>query len=224
MTLLDVHKVLVALSQIHEEATCYMNELYDKLSVTQAELEAANAKLSRFDKDELTQVANRRHFNECLEQEWQKLGEETAQLSLILCDIDCLKIYNDTYGHQAGDACLQQVAKIIVEAVNDSAGEVSEETLVARYKGDEFAVILPRTSSEIAVWIAEHIRVSVKKLEIENINSPVSACVTLSLGVASTVPRSEIPKESLIDAADCSLYQAKDAGRDRVILHTIKLD
>ncbi|MEG4320817.1 MULTISPECIES: diguanylate cyclase [unclassified Microcoleus] len=202
-----------------------MSELYDKLSVTQAELEAANAKLSRFAKsDELTQVANRLLVDKHLEKTWQKLGEETAQLSLILCNIDRFKKYNDTYGYNAGDACLQQVAKTIVEAVKYSAGEVSGETLLARYGGDEFAVIWPRTSPEIAVAIAERIRACVKKLAIENINSPVSACVTLSLGVASTVPRPEILKESLIDAADGWLYQAKDAGRDRVIFDTVKLD
>ncbi|MEG4803624.1 diguanylate cyclase [Microcoleus sp. ARI1-B5] len=230
--LLDVHQVLVALSQIHQQATWYISELYYNLSVTQSELEAANSQLKTANSelyrlansDGLTHVANRRCFNQYLEKTWQELGEETAELSLILCDIDFFKKYNDTYGHQAGDACLQQVAQTIVEAVNYSAGEVSEERLVARWGGEEFAVILPRTSPEMAVSIAEQIRVWVKKLEIENIKSPVSACVTLSLGVATTVPRSEISKKDLIAAADRSLYQAKDAGRDRAILGTIKLD
>ncbi|WP_293125045.1 diguanylate cyclase [Microcoleus sp. bin38.metabat.b11b12b14.051] len=230
--LLDVHQVLLALSQIHQQATWYISELYYNLSVTKSDLEAANHQLQSANSelyrlansDGLTQVANRRCFNEYLEKLWQKLGEEVAEISLILCDIDFFKKYNDTYGHQAGDACLQQVAQTIVEAVNYSAGEVSQETLVARYGGEEFAVILPRTSPEIAVSIAEQIRVWVKKQEIENIKSPVSGCVTLSLGVASTVPGLEISKKDLIAAADRSLYQAKDAGRDRVILDVIKLD
>ncbi len=230
--LLDVHQVLVALSQIHQQATWYISELYYNLSVTQSELEAANSQLTAANlelyrlanSDGLTQVANRRCFNEYLEKQWQELGQEAAEVSLILCDIDFFKKYNDTYGHQAGDDCLQQVAKTIVEAVNYSAGEVLGETLVARYGGEEFAVILPRTSPEMAVSIAEQIRVWVKKLEIENIKSPVCSCVTLSLGVASTVPRPEISKKDLIAAADRSLYVAKDAGRDRVILGTIKLD
>ena len=230
--LLDVHQVLIALSQIHQQATWYISELYYNLSVTQSELEATNCQLKTANSelyrlansDGLTQVANRRCFNEYLEQKWHELGEEIAEISLILCDIDFFKKYNDTYGHQAGDACLQQVAQTIVEAVNYSAGEVSEETLVARYGGEEFAVILPRISPKIAISIAEHIRVSVKKLAVEHINSPVSACVTLSLGVASTVPRLEISKKDLIAAADRSLYQAKDAGRDRVILDSIKLN
>jgi diguanylate cyclase (GGDEF)-like protein len=230
--LLDVHQVLVALSQIHQQATWYISELYYNLSVTKSELEVANSQLQSANSelyrlansDGLTQVANRRCFNEYLEKEWQKLGDEAAEISLILCDIDFFKKFNDTYGHQAGDACLQQVAKAIVEAVNDSADQVSGEMLVARYGGEEFVVILPRISPERALWIAEKIRVWVKELKVEHINSPVSACVTLSLGVASTVPRLETSKKDLIAAADRSLYQAKDGGRDRVMLGTIKLD
>ena len=138
--LLDVHQLLLALSQIHQQATWYISELYYNLSVTQSELEAANSQLKTANSelyrlansDGLTQVANRRCFNEYLDKTWQELGEETAELSLILCDIDFFKKYNDTYGHQAGDACLQQVAQTIVEAVNSSAGEISGETLVAR--------------------------------------------------------------------------------------------
>jgi diguanylate cyclase (GGDEF)-like protein len=170
--------------------------------------------------DNLTQVANRRRFDEYLEQEWQQLRKESAELSLILCDIDFFKKYNDSYGHQAGDACLQQVAKAIVEAVNYSAGEVSRETLVARYGGDEFAIILPRTKPETAVYIAEQIRVGVKNLQTENLQSGFG-CMTLSLGVASTFPRSSTSPEHLIAAADRALYEeAKEFGRDRVILDT----
>ncbi|MEG5039983.1 MULTISPECIES: diguanylate cyclase [unclassified Microcoleus] len=224
--LLDVHQVLVALSEIHQQATGYIRQLYYNLSVTQAELEAANSQLQSANSelyrlansDGLTQVANRRCFNDYFEKKWQELGQEAAELSLILCDIDFFKQYNDTYGHQAGDACLQQVAKTIVEAVNYSTGEVSGETLVARYGGEEFAVILPRTSPEIAVSIAEKIRLWIKELEIEHINSEVCSSVTLSMGVASTVPRSRAAQKNLIAAADRALYQAKDRGRDRVIL------
>jgi diguanylate cyclase (GGDEF)-like protein len=216
--LLDVHQVLLALSQIHQQATWYISELYYNLAVTKSELEAANSKLYRLaNSDGLTQVANRRRFNEYLDREWQILEQEERELSLILCDIDFFKKYNDTYGHQAGDACLQQVAKTIVESVNYSTGEVASEALVARYGGEEFAIILPRTKPETAVYIAEQILVWVKKLEIEHLRSPVG-CVTLSLGVASTFPRSSTSLEKLISAADRALYQAKDQGRDRVIL------
>lgn len=223
--LLDVHQVLVALSQIHQQATWYISELYYNLSVTQSELEAANSQLQSANSelyrlansDGLTQVANRRCFNEYLEKEWQELGEKAAELSLILCDIDFFKKYNDTYGHQAGDACLQRVAKTIVEAVNYSVGEASAKPLVARYGGEEFAIVLPHTKSETAIYIAEQIRVWVKNLAVEHLQSEVG-CVTLSLGVASTFPRSHTAQKDLIAAADRALYQAKDQGRDRVIL------
>ena len=223
--LLDVHQVLVALSQIHQQATWYISELYYNLSVTQSELEAANSQLQSANSelyrlansDGLTQVANRRCFNEYLEKEWQELGEKAAELSLILCDIDFFKKYNDTYGHQAGDACLQRVAKTIVEAVNYSVGEASAKPLVARYGGEEFVIVLPHTKSETAIYIAEQIRVWVKNLAVEHLQSEVG-CVTLSLGVASTFPRSHTAQKDLIAAADRALYQAKDQGRDRVIL------
>ncbi|MEG4505590.1 diguanylate cyclase [Microcoleus sp. F6_B4] len=223
--LLDVHQLWVALSQIHQQATWFMSELYYNLALTKCELEAANSQLKAANSelyrlanlDGLTQVANRHCFNEYLEKKWQELGE-AAEISLILCDVDFFKKYNDTYGHQAGDACLQQVARAILAAVNYSTGEVSGETLVARYGGEEFAVILPRTSPEIAVWIAEKIRVWIKELKIEHVNSEVCSLVTLSLGVASTVPRSSTAQKNLIAAADRALYQAKDKGRDRVIL------
>ncbi len=218
--LLDVHQVLLALSQIHQQATWYISELYYNLSVTKSELEVANSELYRLaNSDGLTQVANRRRFNEYLEQKWEQLGQEEAEISLILCDIDFFKKYNDSYGHQAGDGCLQQVVKAIVEAVSDSAGEVLEEALVARYGGEEFVIVLPHTKPETAVYIAEQVRVWVKNLAVEHLESHVG-CVTLSLGVASTFPRSHThtAQKDLIAAADRALYLAKDQGRDRVIL------
>lgn len=216
--LLDVHQVLLALSQIHQQATWYISELYYNLAVTKSELEVANSELYRLaNSDGLTEVANRRRFDDYLEEKWQQLRQESAELSLILCDIDFFKKYNDTYGHQAGDACLQQVAKAIVESVNFAAGEVSGEALVARYGGEEFAIILPRTKADTALCIAQKIRCGVKNLKIEHFESPVG-CVTLSLGVASTFPRSSTSQEKLISAADRALYQAKGKGRDRVIL------
>lgn len=224
--LLDVHQVLLALSQIHQQATWYISELYYNLAVAKSDLEVANTKLETANSelyrlansDGLTQLANRRCFNEYLEQQWQKLEQEEAELSLILCDIDFFKKYNDNYGHQAGDLCLQQVAERIVEAMNDLAGKVPGETLVARYGGEEFAVILPRTAPDTAAYVAEQIRLGIKGLKIEHAQSPVSSFVTLSLGVASTLPQMETSKENLIAAADRCLYQAKDKGRDRFIL------
>lgn len=160
--------------------------------------------------DSLTQIANRRRFDEYLEQEWRRMAREGAPLSLILCDVDFFKNYNDTYGHQAGDNCLQQVVKAISCAVKRPAD------LVARYGGEEFAVILPNTDTEGAVQIAESIRSQVQALKLVHPSSQVSKYVTLSLGTASIVPSQEFFPDTLITTADQALYQAKKSGRNRV--------
>lgn len=185
------------------------------IAIKQAELyqqlQAANLKLERLATlDELTQLANRRRFDQYLETEWRRQSREQTPLSLILCDIDSFKSYNDTYGHPGGDECLRQVARAIGDAVNRPAD------LVARYGGEEFAVILPNTKIQGAVQVAEHIRVKIAALQLPHAGSQVSQYVTVSLGVASIVPASEVGAEMLIAAADQALYQAKGFGRDRI--------
>lgn len=177
------------------------------------ELEAANQKLRRLASlDGLTQLANRRLFDERLEQEWLRLVREQGPLSLIMCDVDFFKAYNDTYGHQAGDECLQQVAHAISAAVKRPAD------LVARYGGEEFAVILPYTESAGAVQVAENIRHKVQALLLDHATSRVSKYVTLSLGVACIIPSHDSSLALLILSADKALYQAKASGRDTVVL------
>ena len=188
------------------------------IAIKQAELyqqlQAANLKLERLASlDELTQLANRRRFDQYLEMEWRRQAREQTPLSLILCDIDSFKSYNDTYGHPGGDECLRQVAGAIGNAVNRPAD------LVARYGGEEFAVILPNTTIQGAVLIAEHIQLKISALQLPHAGSQVSPYVTLSLGVASIVPASESGSEILIAAADQALYQAKRLGRDRIELY-----
>ncbi|MFB2923634.1 diguanylate cyclase [Aerosakkonema funiforme] len=202
--LLDAHQLLVAQSHIHELASQLIHQLYQ-------ELEKANHELrSLATADGLTKVANRRRFDEYLDNKWHELAREQAQISLILCDIDCFKGYNDTYGHLGGDACLQQVAHAISAAVKRPAD------LVARYGGEEFAVILPNTPAAGAVRVAEEIRMNVKGLQIRHINSCVEPYVTLSVGVATMVPEPGSIPIGLIAAADHALYQSKASGRDRV--------
>jgi diguanylate cyclase (GGDEF)-like protein len=137
------------------------------------------------------------------------MAREKLPLSLILGDIDFFKTYNDTYGHQAGDACLCRVADALRFCAKRSVD------LVARYGGEEFAVILPHTTPEGAFRVAEEIRVAVNMLKIAHIQSSVSEYVTLSLGIACMYPVPHTPPAMLIAEADAALYQAKAAGRDR---------
>ncbi|KAF3884996.1 MULTISPECIES: diguanylate cyclase [Nostocales] len=158
--------------------------------------------------DGLTQVNNRRCFDEVLEREWQRLQRRQAFLALIMCDIDYFKFYNDCYGHVAGDNCLKEVAHAIVRACKRPAD------LVARYGGEEFAVLLPETDIEGAICIAQQIRQQVAKLAIPHAGSRASTHVTLSMGIASLIPTPESLQEKLIVTADRALYKAKAQGRD----------
>lgn len=175
------------------------------------QLEEANHQLHRLASiDSLTQVFNRRSFDERVNQELWRLVREKAPLSLILIDIDCFKDYNDTYGHPAGDVCLQKVAQAIDQAVQRSAD------LVARYGGEEFGILLPHTDSEGAIAVAERIRSQVRALDIEHVQSPINQRLTVSLGVTTIIPRLDSTAEYVIQQADWALYEAKNSGRDRV--------
>lgn len=161
--------------------------------------------------DGLTQVANRRRFDEYLNQEWRRLLREGEPLSLILCDVDFFKAYNDTYGHLAGDICLQQVANAIREAARRPAD------LVARYGGEEFALILPNTPTAGAVYVAEQIFSRVTALSIDHPKSGVSPYITVSIGVCTTIPDYKSSPAKLIAVADEALYQAKAKGRNAYV-------
>lgn len=178
----------------------------------EAALQQANQELQRLATlDGLTQVANRRQFDASLNKAWQILVREQLPLSLLLCDVDFFKLYNDSKGHQAGDECLQQVA----QAMKHTAKRPAD--LVARYGGEEFAVILPNTNGEGALKVAEKIRLSIKALSIPHPKSSISEYVTLSLGASSTIPCPGGSPENLIMVADQGLYQAKESGRDRTV-------
>ena len=158
--------------------------------------------------DGLTQVANRRYFNEQLAQEWQRMMRANQPLSFIMCDVDYFKPYNDTYGHQAGDSCLQLIAATLQQVVKRPGD------LIARYGGEEFAIILPETDLEGAVQVAESIRRATEELRVPHQTSPVGDYVTISLGVTSRVPKSNFSVDKLIQLADQALYLAKSAGRN----------
>ncbi|RMF27479.1 MAG: diguanylate cyclase, partial [Cyanobacteria bacterium J083] len=157
--------------------------------------------------DGLTRVANRRYFDRYLAEEWELGKRQTQQqISLILCDVDYFKFYNDHYGHQAGDRCLQQVAQAIAKATRKS-------DLVARYGGEEFVVILPKTNQENATHVAERMLQQVISLNIPHAKSQVKNCITVSCGVASVKVSPAYNPKDLIAAADQALYTAKKQGR-----------
>lgn len=199
--------------QIHSES-CLITVAKDITERKQAKaaLEKANELLHHLaSSDSLTQVANRRRFDEYLNQIWTRLAHDQYPLSLIMCDVDYFKFYNDTYGHQKGDECLQQVAQAINAMIR------RPKDLVARYGGEEFAVILPTTKAEGAILVAERIRQFVQDLKLLHESSSVSPWVTVSLGVSTVIPSDQMSPGQLVAMADQALYQAKNQGRDRTI-------
>ncbi|MCC3409224.1 MAG: diguanylate cyclase [Microcoleus sp. PH2017_10_PVI_O_A] len=160
--------------------------------------------------DGLTQVANRRCFDERLQLEWHRLMQGKQQLSLIMLDVDYFKRYNDRYGHQAGDTCLVKVASSAAAAVKRCTD------LFVRYGGEEFAALLPNTDAAGAIAVAESIRDAIRDLAIPHEQSDVSSIVTVSMGIASIVPCCETSPLELIASADRALYDAKRQGRDRL--------
>ena len=177
------------------------------------QLTLANQRLKRMAfLDGLTQVANRRRFEQHLEREWCRLSRENGCLAVIMADIDCFKGFNDRYGHQAGDNCLRLVARTLSRAVKRPAD------LVARYGGEEFVIVLPNTDEKGAETVAEDIRRLVRGHRIPHEESTVAQVVTMSLGVASTRPGDGGSSDHLIKRADEALYVAKYEGRDQVRL------
>ncbi|MEA5574923.1 AAA-like domain-containing protein [Anabaena sp. UHCC 0451] len=182
-------------------------------------LEQENEKLKLLvNVDTLTQVANRRYFDNRFQLEWTRMKKIQEPISLILADIDNFKLYNDTYGHQAGDDCLRQVTQAIASLIKRPGD------LVARYGGEEFAVILPQTDATAAIIIAEDIRETVKSLRIKipfltkKVQETNITRVTISLGIACVIPLADFSLREFFEAADQALYQAKQLGRDRTIL------
>ncbi|GBF82169.1 GGDEF domain-containing response regulator [Aphanothece sacrum] len=180
------------------------------------ELHELNTKLHRLaNLDGLTEVANRRCFDETLEHEWRRLSREKQPLSLILGDIDYFKLYNDNYGHLSGDDCLKKVAQAISSVIHRPAD------LVARYGGEEFAIILPNTPTSGAMQVAQKILEEIRQLQLPHKASKVQSYVTMSLGVGTVLPTLGISETTLINQADEFLFQAKKEGRDRVVSYPV---
>ncbi|MCP3900485.1 MAG: diguanylate cyclase [Desulfobacteraceae bacterium] len=175
-------------------------------------LKKANEKLTLLSvQDGLTKIPNRRKFDDFLSIEWERHQREKNELTVIICDIDFFKFYNDTYGHQEGDDCLIKVAKAIKNTIFRPAD------LAARYGGEEFAVILPQTNAAGALKVAENLNQCIENLRLEHKSSKVAEYVTLSVGASSTIPNSDTSFEALLQKADEALYEAKDTGRNKAV-------
>ncbi|GGF12784.1 hypothetical protein GCM10011611_18050 [Aliidongia dinghuensis] len=162
--------------------------------------------------DGLTGIANRRRFDEALDHEWRRTRRQDTDLSLILIDVDCFKPFNDNYGHAAGDECLKQIAT----ALSDSVARPAD--LVARYGGEEFVVVLPDTDESGAIAIGKTLRRTVQSQALPHAFSSVTSVVTISLGGATLRPAREVAgPELLVKLADARLYEAKRAGRNRIV-------
>jgi len=183
----------------------------DLVEMTQ-KLDKANQRLEYLSyMDELTDIANRRYFEEHFDQEWKRAGRYSKHLSLIMIDIDLFKKYNDTYGHKEGDVCLRKVATALTHTLKRPGD------FVARYGGEEFVAVLPDTDLTGATVIAESMRSDVRSLGIKHNGNPAFGKVTISLGVASTIPESgKMTSETLVIEADRAMYRAKQNGRNRV--------
>jgi GGDEF domain-containing protein len=237
----------MGLVQMENERCSFSCELYRQYFQNQllAREDEKNSRLEQLEKeneklrylsslDELTQLPNRRYFNAYLQIEWKKLASNRQHLSLILCDIDYFKIYNKTYGSAAGDDCLRKIARALRETIQQRRVALSSPSsstlvadsdssdLVARYGGEEFAIILPHTDATNALYIAENIREQIKALALPadypNIGGLPANVLTVSLGVASTIPKLEGDSMSFVRVVEQALFQSKRRGRDRVTL------
>lgn len=187
-----------------------LTQLIDQLAYSNHRLTEVNYELARLSTtDPLTGIANRRQFDDVLEAEWRRCMREEQSLSLMMVDVDHFKTFNDEFGHQAGDIALKAVASGLKTALQRGGD------LAARYGGEEFAIIMPNTSLDAAQIQAERIRAAVAALDIRS-ELPDARNLTVSIGLASALPKRDADAESLISNADQALYQAKLLGRNRV--------
>ena len=158
--------------------------------------------------DPLTQLANRRQLEQCLETEWHRASKNNEPLALMLLDVDYFKNYNDGYGHQAGDECLIQISKILKQRTQN-VGE-----LAARYGGEEFILMFPKVGGEALDKMAETLRLQIEELAVTHDYSRVSGVVTVSIGATSLIPSRHVKPQDILKVIDKLLYEAKRCGRN----------
>jgi len=206
---MSVFQDITQRKQNEAELYHYQHRLEELVVARTAKLNLVNAELDRLAHvDGLTHIANRRRFDQYLAQAWRTMAQAQLPLSLILCDIDYFKLYNDTYGHQAGDDCLRQVAQAFTTAIKRSTD------LAARYGGEEFVLVLPRTDEVGVKIVAGYLHERVQQLQIPHAASQCSQYITISLGVTTVIPTLDQSPDDLVTAADSALYQAKLQGRN----------
>jgi diguanylate cyclase (GGDEF) domain len=162
--------------------------------------------------DELTNIANRRYFNQALKREWKHALKKQGFLSLLFIDIDFFKAYNDFYGHLEGDYCLQQIAKALKRSL------LRPSDMVARYGGEEFTMILPATNIPGAIEVAQNINKNIANLKIPHVMSKINAYVTVSIGIISMIPTNTFSYIDFVNKADMAMYKSKKNGRNRITI------
>lgn len=206
---IGISMLLITLTAQRIEADLCL--VHNELNQKNLQLENANKQLERISlQDGLTGLSNRRSFDQILEKEWQRMLRNKSPLSLIMIDIDFFKEFNDNDGHLAGDDCIRSVARALEQCI----GRASD--VAARYGGDEFALILPESSSSGAHIVAQAIQSSLQKMTIAHQASEVGELVTLSFGVATMIPHDSSSPKFLLDLADKALYTSKENGRNLI--------
>ena len=212
----EVRSLADGLIVMSDRQRAYTLTLEQKVAERTWELEQANRKLEELSTtDGLTGLANRRHLDQVLEREWARGGHSGHSLGVLMIDVDLFKNYNDLYGHQAGDLCLQRVAGVLAGAAR-RAGD-----LTARYGGEEFVVVLGDTDAEKSAQRAELIRAGVEALGIPHADAPLGV-VTVSIGLAAVRPDRETSAQTLLRMADEALYRAKAGGRNRTVVYAAR--
>lgn len=189
-----------------------IQEKNQELMRVNRQLEEVNCKLEKLSQtDSLTGIFNRMVFDRAIKAEWDRCSRHFMPLSLIMVDIDFFKAYNDNYGHQKGDECIRQIARILSDCARRSSD------MAARYGGEEFAVILPYLEKDNAQLLAEKIRNMVEEMAIPHEHSSVSNYVTVSIGVNTVVPSEVASLEEFIRTVDIALYRAKEYRNNIVV-------
>ncbi len=207
------------IARIRHHSKAYLNQLqrdeaYRALHESQQQLMAANLELERLTNvDGLTGLSNRRYFDENIDAEWKRAVRAQTSLGVLMIDVDHFKLYNDTYGHLAGDEVLKSVASAIKGCCQRSTD------LPARFGGEEFVVILPSTAAPDVLRFGQELCRSVEALQLLHSASSVGPHLTISVGGAATVPMRDTAFSTLVAAADKALYEAKETGRNRALMN-----